>query len=126
MARIKKKKPPRSPLKDWKRKPPKFGKVKNAGAKTMENIGKRAVLNFMRKKFPEMGKSEMVRETGFSLSFVKRRWDNKSLEDKPRCGAPRTARTDAVMRRLANRRGKRKNSSNRSMVLSILQKCLLM
>ena len=116
MVKRKKSKTPRSPLKNWKKKPSAFGLVRNAGPKSVENIGKRAVLNFMRNKHPEMGKSEMARETGYSLSFVKRRWDNRNLNDKPRCGAPRTARTDKVMNALGRRRGKRKNSSTRRMV----------
>ena len=108
-----KKNPPRSPLKDLKRKKD-FGKVKRLGATSIENIAKRGTLKFLRERHPDWGKKEMIEYTGFGHTFVYKQWDLDSLEDKPRCGAPRTARTPAVMKQLADSRGRLKDNSNRT------------
>ena len=107
-----KKTPPRSPLKDLKRKKD-FGKVKNFGAKSLENVAKRGTLKFLRKKHPDWRKCDMIEYTGYSKKFIFKHWDNDSLEDKPREGGPRTARTPAVMKKLASSRGRLRNNSNR-------------
>ena len=102
----------RSPVK-MPRRPTSFGKVKTPGQKTIANMEMRSVLKFMRKKHPDWGKLRIARETGYSLSFVKRRWDSQSIEDALRKGGPRTVRTPSVMKALANSRDKLKNNSNR-------------
>ena len=55
----------------------------------------------------------MIEYTGYSRSFIDKHWNAESLEDRPREGAPRVARTPAVMKLLANSRGRLKNNSNR-------------
>ena len=47
-----KRKPPRSPLKDWRKRSPSFGKVKDLGEDALENIEKRSVLKFLRLRHP--------------------------------------------------------------------------
>ena len=58
-----KRKPPRSPLKDWRKRPPSFGKVKDLGEATVENIEKRSILKFLRQKHPEWSQRRMQEET---------------------------------------------------------------
>ena len=48
-----KRNPPRSPVKDYKIKPASFGRVKDLGQVSLENIEKRSVLKFLRKKNPD-------------------------------------------------------------------------
>jgi len=108
-----KKNPPRSPVKPLKRKKD-FGKVKRLGETSLDNIGKRATLRFLRRKHPDWTKQEMIDYSEFSRGFVFKHWDADSLEDKPRVGAPRTARTPAVMKKIAGSRGRLKDNSNRT------------
>ena len=77
--RKKSKKQPKSPLKEIKR-AKRHGMVKNAGPTTLQNMEKRAVLNFIRKKHPEMKKADVVRYTGFSKHFVSGRFISKRIQ----------------------------------------------
>ena len=97
----------KSPLKTIRRTKD-FGSVKNLGEKSYENIAKRCVLKFFRTKHPECSRREMIRETGFSRSFVDKHWNNLDMKDQPRSGPPRSAQTPAVMKDLAKCRGTKK------------------
>ena len=110
--RSKKRKQPKSPLKKLSRSE-NFGKVKNYGETSLENVGKRHTLHFLRQKNPDWCKAEMVWFTSFSKKFVDKHWDSESLADKPRKGRPRLTRTPEVMKALANSRGRLKGNSTR-------------
>lgn len=103
-------------------KPTDFGKVKVLTSNVIENISKRAVVQHYREKHPEYSKATVISKTGYSKPFVYKHWENPSLEDKPRSGRPRSARTPAVMLALKNSRGKLKNNSTRKVAKKLSKK----
>ena len=91
-----------------------FGSKFSLRKKSLDNIGKRGTMQCLRKKHSDWIKADMISYTGFSKAFVYKHWNADSLEDKPRCGAPRTARTERVMKKIGNSRGKMKDNSTRT------------
>ena len=96
MAKIKKRKQPKSPLKTPVKRGPSFGKVQNLGVTTLRHMEMRSVLKLMRWKHPEWTKAQMVWERKYSLTFAKKHGNNENIEDLTREGRPRTARTQKL------------------------------
>ena len=96
MAKIKKRKQPKNPLKTPAKRGPSFGKVQTLGVTILRHMEMRSVLKFMRWRHPEWTKAQMVQETKYSLTFVKKHWNNENIEDLIRGDCPRTARTQKL------------------------------